>query len=330
MAAAHGEFLAALQRLVGDETQAFWEQVDDVLPGLTAALPALTALAIQAAQAPQQGPAPGHAQPANLDDVPLDDILDLPEELLGRIVGMLPGDAQRRAGAPVPRACIPAGDGHGGSFGASNHEDLPGGAQLVDWDLDGFLSDRQRPLLTESTLAAMPEGLRKRTALQRIFYLAYQMDANGAIDFSVHIVHNLANSPVGLAGAINLLDDPVALAQEIIALGEAGWGVPAAYRVLYPLRSSADVLAAAAALPADGQRVPWSPAAHVRWPVTFRLATRAFLLSKARTRRMVAAAGEAAVPLGAAALDSLPDELVESIVAAAAHPVAASPPTQLD
>ena len=104
---------------------------------------------------------------------------------------------------------------------------------------------------------------------------------------------------------------------------QAGWGVPAAYRVLYPLRSSADVLAAAAALPADGQRVPWSPAAHVRWPVTFRLATRAFLLSKARTRRMVAAAGEAAVPLGAAALDSLPDELVESIVAAAAHPVAA-------
>lgn len=63
--------------------------------------------------------------------------------------------------------------------GASNHEDLPGGAQLVDWDLDGFLSDRQRPLLTESTLAAMPEGLRKRTALQRIFYLAYQMDASG-------------------------------------------------------------------------------------------------------------------------------------------------------
>lgn len=99
-----------------------------MLPGLTAALPALTALAIQvrgavgvavrlrtaryaltsesglpckllrlpghapqrsplrpltdvqAAQAPQQGPAPGHAQPANLDDVPLDDILDLPEE----------------------------------------------------------------------------------------------------------------------------------------------------------------------------------------------------------------------------------------------------------
>lgn len=114
------------------------------------------------------------------------------------------------------------------------------------------------------------------------------LQANGAIDFSVHIVHNLANSPVGLAGkcfqelilgpshidvalplaadsciklgrvgcaaavdvclhalgrhgvhklaliavcidnlragAINLLDDPVALAQEIIALGEVRSG----------------------------------------------------------------------------------------------------------
>lgn len=117
----------------------------------------------------------------------------------------------------------------------------------------------------------------------------------------------------------------------------------------HALRSEAEVLEAAARLPSEGDSLPWSPASHGRFPAAFRSAAQALLLCKRRARALVVAAAEAAatasadgegdgsagaagstggqgtppptVPAAAAALDTLPDELVLPILAAAAHPL---------
>ena len=116
----------------------------------------------------------------------------------------------------------------------------------------------------------------------------------------------------------------------------------------HALRSEAEVLEAAARLPPEGDSLPWSPARHSRFPPAFRSAAAALLLCKRRARALVAAAAGAAatagsadgevtsaaaigsgspsapppaVPAAAAALDTLPDELVQPILAMAAHPL---------
>lgn len=117
----------------------------------------------------------------------------------------------------------------------------------------------------------------------------------------------------------------------------------------HALRSEAEVLEAAARLLPEGNSLAWSAARHGRFPPAFRSAAQALLLCKHRARALVAAAAAAAaaaagsgeaeaegapaagggspctaqpvVPPAAAALDSLPDELVQPILGMAAHPL---------
>lgn len=117
----------------------------------------------------------------------------------------------------------------------------------------------------------------------------------------------------------------------------------------HALRSEAEVLEAAARLLPEGNSLAWSAARHVRFPPAFRSAAQALLLCKHRARALVAAASAAAAAAAgsgeaeaegapaasgsspgtappvvlpaAAALDSLPDELVQPILGMAAHPL---------
>ena len=101
----------------------------------------------------------------------------------------------------------------------------------------------------------------------------------------------------------------------------------AAQRAGLVLASEEEVLEAASALPPDGgELVPWSPAAHRRFPPAFRQAVSTLLLHRARVRSMVAAAdveaeAGAAPPQGVVCLDALPEALVQPVVAAMAHPL---------
>lgn len=111
------------------------------------------------------------------------------------------------------------------------------------------------------------------------------------------------------------------------ALGLSSIPLPAGLR----LRSDSEVMAAAAGLAPEGQALPWAPlpGVHHRFPPAFRSAARALLLCRSRVRRLVAAAeagrsdAVGQLPPGVMLLDSLPEGLVQPILAAAAHPLEA-------
>lgn len=83
---------------------------------------------------------------------------------------------------------------------------------------------------------------------------------------------------------------------------------------------------------AEGGLMPWSPAIHRMFPSQFKDAAKVLLLCKHRARSLVAAAqeqggcgavGQHAVPAAAAALDSLPDELLHLVLCKSAYPLEA-------
>ncbi|PRW58229.1 hypothetical protein C2E21_3142 [Chlorella sorokiniana] len=159
--------------------------------------------------------------------------------------------------------------------------------------------------------------------------------------------------------ALRYLDQPLELAAKVNHISAAGT-LAGFYREKLlagqALRSEAEVLEAAALMLPEGNSMPWSPASHCRFPPACRSAAQALLLSKRRARALVAAVASAAaaareaaaaaagsngaegegaaaaggisprelphaVPAAVAALDSLPDELVQPILRMAAHPL---------
>ncbi|KAL4443369.1 hypothetical protein ABPG75_011106 [Micractinium tetrahymenae] len=216
-------------------------------------------------------------------------------------------------------------------------------------NLDAYMPPASRPLLTARQLAAVPAPERRLLMEHRLFYAVHKLQPLMSKRIAQTLVTAAESNPTergwrqegsrwvnapAMATAsrvLAMLDQPAELARlvntSVEALRLRSMRLPAGLS----LRSDEEVLAAAAGLAPEGQALPWAPlpGVHPRFPPAFRSAARALLLCRARARRMVAAAEAAGggttsrVPQGVGLLDSLPEELIQPILALAAHPLEA-------